>query len=51
MNAFQVVEATVLMMICVISVVGNVSLFVVVLTGGRDFRTVSNSPHAQPRLC
>ena len=26
-----------------ISVVGNVSLFVVVLTGGRDFRTVSNS--------
>ena len=42
MNAFQVVEATVLVMICVISVVGNVSLFVVVFTGGKDLRTVSN---------
>ena len=43
MNPMHVIEAVVLSLICAISLIGNLCMFIIVFTGGRDLRTVSNA--------
>lgn len=43
MNPLHVIEAVLLALICVISFIGNLCLFIIVYTGRRDLRTISNT--------